>query len=108
MCTAVRLKVAKSWAWCSATLSYCGEFFENIQLDQLDQRNNSPSLFYKSFKKKGHLFSFCKNFEPVQLFKVNTSMSYERSRILKDPSGGQQLQQQLQGTNCNKNFYKKS
>ena len=57
MCTAVCLKVAKSWAWCSATLSYCGDFFENIQLDQLDQKNNSLSLFYKSFKKKGHLNS---------------------------------------------------
>ena len=67
MCTAVCLKVAKSWAWCSATLSYCGDFFKNFQFDQ--------SHFYKSFKKKGHLFSFYANFEPVQLFKVNTSVS---------------------------------
>ena len=78
MCTAVRLKVAKSWAWCSATLSYCDDFFENF-----GQRNNSLSHFYKSYKKKSHLFSFCTNFEPVQLFKANACRrkGAESSRI---------------------------
>ena len=71
MCTAVCLKVAKSWAWCSATLSFCGDFFENFQFGQFGQFDQ----FHLSFKKKGHLFSFCTNFEPVQLFKVNTSVS---------------------------------